>query len=63
MDDLNTKNKLSDSLLALTKETLEMPKAYAEIFPGCISNNPNNDVWDPANATNFIYDNTTGSYQ
>lgn len=54
--------KIGDSILGLTSQVLETPKTYAEMFPGCIVNNPNNDVWDPSNATNITYDNATWSF-
>ena len=33
IDDLNAKNKLSDSFVALTEKVLETPKVYAVIIP------------------------------
>ena len=63
IDDLNAKNKLSDSFVALTEKVLETPKVYAVIIPWCIVNNPNNDVWDPSNATSITHDNTIVFYQ
>lgn len=56
-------SKVSDTILKLTTQVLETPKTYAEMSPGCISNNPNNDVWDPTNPTSVTHDNTTAFYQ